>query len=89
MDLGKGMVKERVKLTSNPRRNAKPGGIATMVRKPLIRFDKHGSIQNQKRDKALTTHKVYFFISKFYMSFISSNKLQFIDLMLSISMIPN
>ncbi|KEH16114.1 hypothetical protein MTR_0321s0020 [Medicago truncatula] len=30
MDLGKGMVKERVTLTSNPKRNAKPGGIATM-----------------------------------------------------------
>jgi len=30
---GKGMVKEDVKITSNPRR------IATMVRKPLIRFN--------------------------------------------------
>ncbi|AES68963.1 hypothetical protein MTR_3g019660 [Medicago truncatula] len=33
MDLGKGMVKERVTLTSNPRWNAKPGGIATMKHK--------------------------------------------------------
>jgi len=36
MDLGQGMVKEYVTLTSNSRRNAKLWRIATMVRKPLI-----------------------------------------------------
>jgi len=39
MVLGKGMVKEDVTITSNPRRNVKPRRIATMVRKPLIRFN--------------------------------------------------
>jgi hypothetical protein len=62
MDLGKEMVKEGVTLTSNPRRNAKPGGIATMVRKPLIRFDRQVLIQELKEEKTLTqnTHSVIF-----------------------------
>ena len=53
-----GMVKECVTFTSNPRSNAKAREIATMVRRSLIRFDKLGSIQNQKRDKALTIIKI-------------------------------
>jgi hypothetical protein len=62
MDLGKEMVKEGVTLTSNPRRNAKLRRIATMVRKPLIRFEKLGSIQNQrKRQSSHTYTKVYFY----------------------------
>lgn len=61
MDLGKEMVKEGVTLTSNPRRNAKPGGIATMVRKPLIRFDRQVLIQELKEEKTLqNTHSVIF-----------------------------
>jgi len=59
MNLGKGMVKECATFTFNLRRNAKPWGIATMVRKPLIKFDKPGSIHNQKGD-----NRVYF-LSKF------------------------
>jgi len=54
MDLGRGMVKECVTLTSNPRRNAKPGEFATMVRKPLIRFDRQVLIQELKEEKTLT-----------------------------------
>jgi len=48
------MVKECVTLTSNPRRNAKPGEFATMVRKPLIRFDRQVLIQELKEEKTLT-----------------------------------
>jgi len=36
--------KEGVTITYNPRRNVMPRGIATMVRKSLIRFDNPGSI---------------------------------------------
>jgi len=67
------MVKERVTLISNPRSNAKLWKNATMVRKSLIRFDKLGSVQNQKRDKALTTHKVYFYQNSTYPLFHQTN----------------
>lgn len=67
MELRKGIVKERVTLTSNPIRNVKLRRIATRVTKSLIRFDKFGSIQNiKKRDKTLITHKVYIYIYIYY-----------------------
>ena len=40
MELGTGMVKKGVTITSNPRRNVRPRGIAIMARKSLIKFDK-------------------------------------------------
>jgi len=61
MDFGERNGKEGVTLTSNLRRNAKLWRIATMVRKPLIRFKKLGSIQNQKEAKLPNSHKVTFF----------------------------